>query len=113
MLPLLRKTAQNKKDMYHMVKCKRFLETNYVYITGNPLIWDTVYCFQGGSIVRLFHNEMESYMAAEGVFGKKFTENGEQNIKIQNQLLITFVSLCGVLHRQLYFLAGVHFTCCW
>ena len=31
---------------------------------------------RGGSIIQLFHREMESYIAAEGVFGAHVTEDG-------------------------------------
>lgn len=32
--------------------------------------------FKGGSLIRLFHKELEGYIAAEGVFGEDIVENG-------------------------------------
>jgi hypothetical protein len=31
---------------------------------------------QGGSIIRLFHKELEAYMVAEGLFDDEVTEDG-------------------------------------
>ena len=39
----------------------------------NPSIW----YFQGGSALRLFHRETESYMMAEGLFHDRITEDGK------------------------------------
>ena len=32
--------------------------------------------FQGGTVIRLFHKEMEAYLVAEGVFDEELTEDG-------------------------------------
>ena len=34
-------------------------------------------CFQGGSIIRLFHKELEAYLVAEGLFDDEITEDGK------------------------------------
>ena len=39
---------------------------------------------QGGSIIRLFHKELEAYMVAEGLFNDEVTEDG---ISISNAKL--------------------------
>lgn len=31
---------------------------------------------QGGSVVRLFHKELEAYIVAEGLFNEEVTEDG-------------------------------------
>lgn len=33
--------------------------------------------FQGGSMLQLFHKEMEGYLTAEGVFGGPVVESGK------------------------------------
>ena len=33
--------------------------------------------FQGGSVIRLFHKELEAYMVGEGLFDDEVTEDGE------------------------------------
>lgn len=35
---------------------------------------------KGGSVIRLFHKELEAYVIAQGLFGQEVTENGKQNI---------------------------------
>lgn len=32
---------------------------------------------QGGSVIRLFHKELEAYLVAEGLFDDEITEDGE------------------------------------
>jgi len=32
--------------------------------------------FQGGSVLRLFHKELEAYLVAEGLFDDEITEDG-------------------------------------
>ena len=34
--------------------------------------------FQGGSVVRIFHKDLEAFLVAEGVFGSQPTENGNK-----------------------------------
>ena len=33
--------------------------------------------FQGGSVIRLFHKELEAYLVAEGLFDDSVTEDGK------------------------------------
>lgn len=37
---------------------------------------DILCIIQGGSVVRLFHKELEAYMVAEGLFDDEVTEDG-------------------------------------
>ncbi len=32
--------------------------------------------FQGGTVLRIFHKDLEAFLVAEGVFGSAPTENG-------------------------------------
>ena len=34
--------------------------------------------FQGGSVIRLFHKELEAYMVGEGLFDEEVTEDGKK-----------------------------------
>ena len=34
--------------------------------------------FQGGSVIRLFHKDLEAYLVAEGVYGEEPMENGNE-----------------------------------
>ena len=34
--------------------------------------------FQGGSVIRLFHKELEAFVVAEGLFDDEVTENGKK-----------------------------------
>jgi hypothetical protein len=33
--------------------------------------------FQGGSIIRLFHKELEAFLVAEGLFDDEISEDGD------------------------------------
>ena len=33
---------------------------------------------QGGSVLRMFHKELEAYLVAEGLFDEEITEDGEE-----------------------------------
>jgi len=35
------------------------------------------YLFQGGSVIRLFHKELEALLVAEGLFDDEVTEDGQ------------------------------------
>ena len=35
-----------------------------------------LYYLQGGSVIRLFHKELEAYLVAEGLFDDEITEDG-------------------------------------
>ena len=43
------------------------------------LLDNIITLFQGGSIIRLFHKELEAYMVAEGLFDDEVTEDGTYN----------------------------------
>ena len=51
-------------------KCKSVIFF-YTYIYMSPLN------FQGGSVIRLFHKELEAYLVAEGLFDNEITEDGK------------------------------------
>jgi inositol 1,4,5-triphosphate receptor type 1 len=45
----------------------------------------TMTCVQGGSVIRLFHKELEAYLVAEGLFEEEVTEDGKQtNLCVQS-----------------------------
>ena len=43
--------------------------------------------WQGGSVIRLFHKELEAYLVAEGLFDEGVTEDGAY---IQCRVLLLF-----------------------
>ena len=52
---------------------------------------------RAGSIVQLFHKEMEAYLAAEGVFGGHVSDNGELS-DCHSHHDVFFKCICGVDH---------------
>lgn len=49
---------------------------SWVFFHDKWLLNDVFCITQGGSVVRLFHKELEAYMVAEGLFDDEVTEDG-------------------------------------
>lgn len=47
-----------------------------VFVHDKWQLNDILCIIQGGSVVRLFHKELEAYMVAEGLFDDEVTEDG-------------------------------------
>lgn len=53
-----------------------FFFCSCVFVHDKWQLNDILCITQGGSVVRLFHKELEAYMVAEGLFDDEVTEDG-------------------------------------
>jgi len=68
---------------------------------------------QGGSIIRLFHKELEALLVAEGLFDDEISEDGPFSINFFN--LVISVQLCYVCIVQMcavFAVNGELLVCC-
>ena len=51
---------------------------NTIAFNASPPPTFPILDIQGGSVIRLFHKELEAYLVAEGLFDDDVTEDGEK-----------------------------------
>ena len=56
------------------MKCKALLAFQ---LLDTALYKNIPFYFQGGSVIRMFHKELEAYIVAEGLFDDDITEDGK------------------------------------
>lgn len=61
--------------------------------------------FKGGSVIRLFHKELEAYLVAEGLFDEIITENGKPIIHTRMYILV-YTAIYKAIYCRTHFNAN-------
>ena len=61
------------------MKCKALLAFQ---LLDTALYKNISFYFQGGSVIRMFHKELEAYIVAEGLFDDDITEDGKHDVVV-------------------------------